>query len=351
VRTNDRLGIFLEESPGAVSYIFDPSTPTALNHRLPNGTTSYDTGDQYTFDALVFPYDFAVAAYVDIDPSHYNYTETDDDYVDCYPGVLIPDYVQLEPLSTTSTAPPTGAPGATGPAGPVGATGPQGATGEMGATGQQGPVGPAGPVGSTGATGPAGKDGAAGAAGAVGATGSTGPRGPKGEKGDMGPPGPAGKIIYVTNSSSLPSELAIPDNAQDASIFSSKAMSMSYLIWLIVLTVILVILIIVAVVVIVRRHKNGQPGLDSFARTRFPSLYSSTEPFSSSLAGDVSKTPAIGGVGVGVGGVNGWIDSMKDETETTYSNDTLQREQDYSNGSSVPNKMAGTETRAAELGY
>ena len=64
IENGDRMGVFLEEAPGAVAYTFDASTPTALGHSLEdrNYPTPIDT--VIPFDTLTFPYDFSVAAYI-----------------------------------------------------------------------------------------------------------------------------------------------------------------------------------------------------------------------------------------------------------------------------------------------
>ena len=361
MKQNDRLGVYLEEAPGAVSYIFDASSPTALNHRLDNDTATYNSGDVYAFDALVFPYDFAVAAYIDVDPSHYANTDPDADFVDCHRGVLIPDYVDLGVMTTTTTPPPTGAPGATGPRGVMGATGPQGEAGEVGAPGAEGPMGVTGSMGATGATGSAGKDGADGSPGVNGVDGAAGPRGPKGEKGEtgnMGPAGTPGKIIYVTNGSH-PIEGLNPvlPGSRPSSIFTTETMSMSYLIWLIILSVAIVVLVIV-IAIVATRKRHARDSSDEFGRARFPSTPSSRARFPSLPSSDTEKTPDTGEItwtdemrAPPHDGQNGWMDTMKDETETTYSNDTLQREEDFTHGSSVLNVGYDNETKASELGY
>ena len=65
VFAGDRVGVYLEETPGAVAYTFDALSPTALGHTLANSSNTVPIGDSVVFDSLTFPYDFSIAAYVD----------------------------------------------------------------------------------------------------------------------------------------------------------------------------------------------------------------------------------------------------------------------------------------------
>jgi len=57
VRKNDRVGIFFEEIPSAIPYIFNAKNPTALTSKLTNLTAFNEHGDVVQFDTLNFPYD------------------------------------------------------------------------------------------------------------------------------------------------------------------------------------------------------------------------------------------------------------------------------------------------------
>ena len=252
VRRGDRLGVYFEESPGAIAYRSNELTPNAFAHARENLRKSYGLLEVVRFESLVFPYDFSAAAYVDSYLDYYDGTNPEADYVPCPPELRIPDY-NISVVLSPATEPVTGAPrttghtglrgptgqmGATGPQGPPGKMGPQGPPGQMGEPGTNGTAGATGPpgeVGATGMTGPAGPDGATGPrgergdqgprglpgemgepgvngnagatgpAGEVGATGITGPAGPdgatgpKGERGDQGPRGLPGEIFYANN--------------------------------------------------------------------------------------------------------------------------------------------------------
>lgn len=60
----DRMGVFMEEAPGAVAYTFDASSPKALGHSLKDLNDPTPVGTVINFDTLTFPYDFSVAAYI-----------------------------------------------------------------------------------------------------------------------------------------------------------------------------------------------------------------------------------------------------------------------------------------------
>ena len=63
VEYGDRLGLYFEEAPGSVVYVFDAKEPTAFAKTV-NTTNPPKVGDLLHFDSLTFPYDFSVAAYV-----------------------------------------------------------------------------------------------------------------------------------------------------------------------------------------------------------------------------------------------------------------------------------------------
>ncbi len=287
VRSGDRLGVYFEESPGAISYRFNDQTPNAFAHTRENHTDPYGTREVVRFDSLVFPYDFSAAAHIDSFLDYYNDTDPDADYVPCPPELKIPDY-NTSVVLTTTPEPITGAPGATGPPGPRGPTGRQGPAGQMGATGPQGPqgeMGEPGVNGTAGATGPTGEVGATGMTGPDGPEGATGPRG---ERGDQGPRGLPGEIFYVNNDTEsgatgatgprgeqgprgLPgvrgppgevywANVTGPDSGrleEGDSIFNSASMGLGYLIWLIILTVAVIALtIIIIILCLVYRRKK-----------------------------------------------------------------------------------------------
>ena len=64
VKKGDRIGIYQEEVPGAVGYVFDSTYPRAQVSEVKNGV-SLGIGNTREFDTLVFPYDLSVRAYVD----------------------------------------------------------------------------------------------------------------------------------------------------------------------------------------------------------------------------------------------------------------------------------------------
>ena len=61
----DRLGVAAEDAPSAISYYFDGDDPNTLTHPLRDGETFALVGDTVRFDALTFPYEYSVAAFVD----------------------------------------------------------------------------------------------------------------------------------------------------------------------------------------------------------------------------------------------------------------------------------------------
>ena len=64
MKQGDRLGVYLEETPTSVAYVFDGSDPTTLGQTV---IEAVEKGQTLGFDALVFPYDFSVAAYIRLD--------------------------------------------------------------------------------------------------------------------------------------------------------------------------------------------------------------------------------------------------------------------------------------------
>jgi len=248
VEKGDVLGVYFEEAPGAVAYSFDGNFPAALYHTNANLSDTAEIDDVIGFNKLTFPYDFALAAYIDTNLSRYD----DSERPQCVPNLVIPDPDNVVAPSLTPSPPPTGAPGATGSTGPrgatgeAGATGAQGATGPQGATGVMGEQGVMGPAGATGAMGETGERGPEGVQGETGASGPQGERGEKGDKGEQGPPGPLATMD--------PAQLAAPSSG-DENIFSNPIFVLILLIWAAVVTIVVVVLIIV-IVVVARKSKN-----------------------------------------------------------------------------------------------
>jgi len=115
-RRGDRVGVFIDELPGAIPYEFNAKAHTIhTDHQL---DLSFQIGNTTRFDPINFPYDFSVKAYIDtVEDQYVNDTR---DRVPC-PESTIP--VQSAPRGAT---------GHTGPRGPTGATGPKGDRGPAG---------------------------------------------------------------------------------------------------------------------------------------------------------------------------------------------------------------------------
>ena len=181
VRQGDRLGVYMEDTPGAVAYTFDAAQPMALGKTFGDEDPT-EVNSTLTFDRLNFPYDFSMAAYVDTDLNKYD-SEGDSNFVTCPTGLLVPDYAPIQvPVDQILAGEqgPQGEQGPPGPAGPKGEQGPRGEKGEQGTLGEQGQQGVQGEQGPMGPAGPQGK------------RGLQGPQGEKGERGERGPPGPPG---------------------------------------------------------------------------------------------------------------------------------------------------------------
>ena len=69
VRVGDRLGVYFEEEPTAVAYVFDADLPRALGVIVPEPVA---VGNVTEFDSLFFPYDFSLAAYFSNALGQYN---------------------------------------------------------------------------------------------------------------------------------------------------------------------------------------------------------------------------------------------------------------------------------------
>ena len=67
VQSTDRMGIFFEESPGAVAYSFDSGMSASLSELADDGKPN-KVGDTVRFDDIIFPYDFSIVAYVHSSP-------------------------------------------------------------------------------------------------------------------------------------------------------------------------------------------------------------------------------------------------------------------------------------------
>ena len=65
VQPGDRLGIYLEESPGSVAYSFEPSNPMTLGFTNTNLSRPIRPGEKAMFESLTFPYFFSVVAFID----------------------------------------------------------------------------------------------------------------------------------------------------------------------------------------------------------------------------------------------------------------------------------------------
>ena len=57
--------MFIEAVPSSVAHIFKENNPMALTHPLKRDEGFAKINDTITFDALAFPYEYNVAAYVD----------------------------------------------------------------------------------------------------------------------------------------------------------------------------------------------------------------------------------------------------------------------------------------------
>lgn len=323
VQENDRLGLFFEESPGAVAYTFDGKDPRVYGATQDPNNSSI-VSETVHFDTLIFPYDFSVAAYVDTELQNYQlgssaYT------VECPENLLIPD---VDIVADLTAAPPiTGSPGATGPAGLPGINGVDGLDGATG------------PMGATGAIGPAG---ATGPAGLVGATGA---QGVKGDQGLRGPPGPPGPIRDSTHNIEAESVGLVTGSALNSFNWILIA-------WCLVLSVLLIIITIAFACIIHNMRKDRKspdvetstlspPNLEWDEKARRKSLKSWINPDLSWSAypdkdsvtasdvhlhsgSDISSdtTPQINAAYHPETQEN-WMGTLKSTTETCYSNETL----------------------------
>jgi len=327
VQENDRLGLFFEESPGAVAYTFDGDDPRVYG-ATQDPNNSSQVSETIHFDSLIFPYDFSVAAYVDTELSSYNST-FQDFTVECPDNLLIPD---VDIVADLTPAPPvTGAPGATGPAGQDGLPGAEGAHGSTGATG---------PIGAVGATG------ANGIAGATGPAGLTGAQGAKGEKGERGLPGPPGPSSSSSNNHDAES-VGLVTSSSLSSRFSWMLMG-----WCLVLSLVIVIITIAFACIIHKMRKEkltpdveakvSPPNLDWKDKSRRKSLKSWINPDLSWSGYNDKDSVTASDVNLHNGSdissdnmqdelntayqpdtEENWMGTLKSTTETCYSNETL----------------------------
>lgn len=63
VQRGDRLGVYSQYSQSAIAYLFNATNPSSMAHSFQNFTSPVLPGQAVTFDLLVFPYAFSVAAY------------------------------------------------------------------------------------------------------------------------------------------------------------------------------------------------------------------------------------------------------------------------------------------------
>ena len=302
VQTGDRVGVYIEEAPGAIAYTFDGASPDALVHTQTNVTDPQPTAvdDVVEFGSLTFPYDFSVRAYFDTNMTLYDVTEGD--FPTCPKGLIIPVQTVITLPPTIPALPVTGKPGATGERGERRFNGSVGATGLQGATGERGEEGKTGKQGEKGATGAAGMNGSVGATGERGPVGLSGPKGDEGKVGATGPAGPRGLPgVVVTVESPQTADLKAEDDGP-FSFFSNPVYVLALFAWLAVITIIVVV--VVVVVAVSRRRRQTPP----------EALYVDRRP--QPLIADDEDRPS-------------WVGSMKEETETNYSNETTTSRPDH----------------------
>ena len=70
VEKGDRLGVYLEEAPGAIAYKFMAKAALTLGYTVHNLSNPTAINDTIRFDSPIFPYLFSAAAYVDTGQSH-----------------------------------------------------------------------------------------------------------------------------------------------------------------------------------------------------------------------------------------------------------------------------------------
>ncbi|MRA94114.1 hypothetical protein GH868_29625, partial [Bacillus thuringiensis] len=167
---------------------------------------------------------------------------------------------------------------------------PQGATGELGEEGKTGKQG------EQGATGVAGFNGSVGATGERGQMGLNGSKGDDGKVGATGPVGPRGLPGVVVTVESPESAHLKTEDAGLFSFFSNPIYVMALFVWIAVITIVVVVVIVV--VAVTRRRRQTPPETIYVDRKLQP------------LIADDEDLPS-------------WVGSMKEETETNYSNNTL----------------------------
>ena len=65
VAKGDRLGVYLEEAPGAIAFKFVAAAALTLGYTVQNLSSPTAINDTIRFDSPIFPYLFSAAAYVD----------------------------------------------------------------------------------------------------------------------------------------------------------------------------------------------------------------------------------------------------------------------------------------------
>jgi hypothetical protein len=214
IRKDDRIGIFNEEAPSSFSYTFNVLIPSALSSRLANLSVPNAIGEIVVFDTLQFPYDFLVAAYIDV--SSRSSRNTSGDWVDC-PKIQITNSSQVTDQQQQSNTQVV-----VWPAGATGTTRPLGATGVQGPAGLTGPTGIAGPKGDTGVVGP------------------PGPAGP------AGPPGPPGTFGNNVNGGDETTQETVKTATSSSDTWDNWVVGL--IAWLVILTIVIILLVAYIVV-------------------------------------------------------------------------------------------------------
>lgn len=311
VETADRIGVFLEESPGAISYTFQASNPSSFVPADGNVSDPFVLGDIAAFDTLTFPYEFSVAAYIDTDLGQYN-ESGDTDYPPCPRNLLIPEHGVTGP-TVPALPPPTGRPGDPGPQGPPGPRGLTGPQGQQGIQGEDGEQGPEGPAGSQGPIGPAGQNGSRGPSGPAGGQGPTGPQGEKGEQGERGAPGPQGPPGDRSGTVDTPQAVI----GEDDGFFDDPDVVMGLAIWLFIVTLVIIVLVIVLALLYFRREKKKKEMRDTVIVNRNPPMLGIQTATVNGLPSGDTSIPED----------KSWIGSLKEETVTNFNNDTIDTRQ------------------------
>ena len=321
--------MYVEVAPSSVVYTFDSSRINSLYYSSRDKpTVELKVGQTVEFDALRFPNVFSVAAYMDTNLTIYeDENGSIPDFPNCPLDLPVPEHVIAPTNPPVEVSGPTGPAGATGPQGEIG---PPGLTGDRGVNGEKGDVGApgvpgndtgmTGPQGEKGDTGEKGDKGEMGEDGATGVTGFTGPQGPKGErgssgyngtdglqglKGDAGAVGPEGAVGPQGPSGTVDPS-AQPVVAEEEDMFGNIPLVLGLFIWLIILTILIIIFVILLLIFLARQKKEREDEKEH-ARVNMAMTSPSFSP-SGAVPGDDKQS---------------WIDTLKDETTTNYSNDTI----------------------------